>query len=171
MKTWLTKWRISNALDERKPLPPAVERAMAGSAELRRFAVNAATVDQALTKTRHQPTAPASLHAAIMRAVRSSGSSDHSGWQNFWPRLIPASALTLLILLSVFGVHWFSRPPANLSPVAEASSLAMASSALEIGGNLVRAMPGEALSPLSDEMIRLNRDLTNAQNFLLASLP
>ena len=171
MKTWLTKWRISNALDKRKPLPPAVERALAESAELRRFAANAAAVDQALAKTRPEPTDPASLHAAIMRAVRSAETSEPSGWQNFWPRLIPASALTLLILLSVFGVQHFSRPPAATSPVTETSSLAIASSALETGGNLVRAMPGVALSPLSDEMIRLNRDLTNAQNYLLASLP
>lgn len=171
MKTWLTKWRISNALDERKPLPPAVERALAESAELRRFAADAAAVDQTLTKTRPEPTAPASLHASIMRAVHSAESSEHPGWQNFWPRLIPASALALLILLSIFGVHRFSHPAAVISPVAETSSLAIASSALETGGNLVRAMPGAALSPLSDEMVRLNRDLTNAQNYLLASLP
>ena len=66
------------------------------------------------------------------------------------------------------AIH-FSRQP-NTGHI-ESSSLAAASSALDLGGKLVREMPDAALSPLSDEMQRLNRDLTNAQQFLLASLP
>ncbi len=73
MKTWFTKWKISNALDDRQPLPPAVKRAVAQSEELRRFAETAADVDQALKNSRPATETPASLHAAVMRAVRNAG--------------------------------------------------------------------------------------------------
>ena len=50
-------------------------------------------------------------------------------------------------------------------------SLAAAQSALEMGGQMARAMPAAMVSPLTDELNRVNRDLTNTANFLLASLP
>ena len=171
MKTWLTKWRISRALDECKPLPPAAKRALAESAELRHFAANAAAVDQSLASTRPTPAAPPALHESIMRAVRSAKYAEDSARQQFWPGLIPASALTFLILLSVFGVQRFARPPAAVLPAPAASPLAVAHAALASGGDWIQAVPAAALSPLSEEMTRLNRDLTNAQNYLLASLP
>jgi len=44
-------------------------------------------------------------------------------------------------------------------------------SALEFGGTLIREAPDVALSPLSDELQRLNRNLADTGQFLLASLP
>ena len=171
MKTWLTKFRISNALDNRKSLPPAVERAVAQSEELRRFAEIAADLDQALKNSRPVPEISASLHAAIMRAVRAAEPEPAYDWQKIWPRLIPATALALLVLLGIFGASDFSRQPAAILQPAELSSLAVASSVLETGGQLIHEMPDAALSPLNEEMQRLNRDLDGAKNFLLASLP
>ena len=171
MKTWLTKFRISNALDNRKSLPPAVERAVAQSEELRRFAEIAADVDQALKNSRPVPEISASLHAAIMRAVRAAEPEPAYDWQKIWPRLIPATALALLVLLGIFGASNYSRQRAAILQPTELSSLAVASSVLETGGQLIQEMPDAALSPLSDEMQRLNRDLDGAKKFLLASLP
>ena len=171
MKTWLTKFRISNALDNRKSLPPAVERAVAQSEELRRFAEIAADLDQALKNSRPVPETSASLHAAIMRAVRTAEPEPAYDWQKIWPRLIPATALALLVLLGIFGASNYFRQPAAILQPAELSSLAVASSVLETGGQLIHEMPDAALSPLSDEMQRLNRDLDGAKKFLLASLP
>ena len=171
MKTWLTKFRISNALDNRKSLPPAVERAVAQSEELRRFAEIAADLDQALKNSRPVPETSASQHAAIMRAVRTAEPEPAYDWQKIWPRLIPATALALLVLLGIFGASNYSRQPAAILQPAELSSLAVASSVLETGGKLIHEMPDAALSPLSDEMQRLNRDLDGAKKFLLASLP
>ena len=171
MKTWLTKFRISNALDNRKSLPPAVERAVAQSEELRCFAEIAADLDQALKNSRPEPETSASLHAAIMRAVRAAEPEPAYDWQKIWPRLIPAAALALLVLLGIFGASDYSRQPAAILQPAELSSLAVASSVLETGGQLIHEMPDAALSPLNEEMQRLNRDLDGAKNFLLASLP
>ena len=171
MKTWLTKFRISNTLDTGKPWPPAVQRAVAQSEELRHFAENAAALHQALKNSQPEPTVSASLHTSIMRAVRTAESSPVFSWQDSWPRLIAAPTLALLVLLGVAAAIHFSRPPGAGSGHSESSSLAAASSALDLGGKLVREMPDAALSPLSEEMQRLNLDLASAQKFLLASLP
>ena len=174
MKTWFIKLRISNALDEGKPLPQSIKRAMANSAELRRFAENTAALDETLKNTRPAPAAPAGLHAAILRAVRSAESverAESSGWEKFRQRLIPVSALGLLMILGLLGTDRFYRQPAVVAPPASSSSFALASTTLETGDELVQAAPTAALAPLSDEMRRLDRDVTNAQNYLLASLP
>ena len=92
----------------------------------------------------------------------------HPLFSIFHPRSMVAASI---FLLGVFAAIHFSRQPDAGSGHSESSSLAAASSALDLGGKLVREMPDAALSPLSDEMQRLNRDLTNAQKFLLASLP
>ena len=171
MKTWLTKFRISNTLDTGKPWPPAVQRAVAQSEELRHFAENAAALHQALKNSQPEPAVSASLHTSIMRAVRTAEPTPVFSWQIFWPRLIPVSALVVLVFIGVFAVNNFSRHPDAGSKHVESSSLAAASSALDLGGKLVREMPDAALSPLSDEMQRLNHNLASAQKFLLASLP
>lgn len=171
MKTWLTKWKISNALDDRQSLSPAIKRAVAQSEELRRFAETAAGVDQALKNPRPTTETPASLHAAVMRAVRNAEPEPTFDWQKFWPRLLPATAVALLVLLGIFGASHFFRPTTVVSQPAESSSLDIASSALETGGTFVRAMPAATLSPLNDEMRRLRRDLDGTKKFILASLP
>jgi hypothetical protein len=171
MKAWLVKFKISNALDDRQPLPPAVKQAVAQSEELRRFAETAAGVDQALKNSRPATETPASLHAAVMHAVRNAETEPAFNWPKLWPRLLPATAVALLVLLGIFGASHFSRQTATVSQPAESSSLDIASSALETGGTLVRAMPGVTLSPLNDEMRRLHRDLDGTKKFLLASLP
>ena len=166
MKTWLTKLKISSAMDARKSVPRAAADAIEGSNELRRFSENAATLEHALTLSKPMPTAPASLHAGIMRAVRSGQTVESSLWRALLPRLIPASALGLLVLLVAIGPRWAGHP----APTG-ASSLVVASSTLETGGELMRSLPANALSPLSDEMLRLHHDFTNAQDYLMASLP
>ena len=171
MKTWLTKFKISNALDDRKPLSPAIQRAMAQSEDLRGFAEKSVALDQALKNSRPAPEASASLHASILRAVRAAEPTPVFSWQIFWPRLIPVSALAVLVFIGVFAANNFSRHPDAGSKHVESSSMAAASSALELGGTLMREMPDAALSPLSEEMQRLNLDLASAQKFLLASLP
>jgi hypothetical protein len=171
MKKWLAKFRISNALDDRKPLPPAVERAVARSEELRRFAETTAGLDQALKNFRREPEYPASLHAAIMHAVRAAEPEPTFGWQNLSPRLLPAMAIAILVSLGIWGGGHFFHPTKMVSPPAESSALATASSALETGDTLVRIVPGATLSPLNEEMLKLNRDLDGTKKFLLASLP
>ena len=169
MRTWLTKLKISHALDQRKPLPPAAQQAIVRSTDLRQFTENVLAVDRALKKNIPAP-APENLHAGIMRAVRSAESAPDSGWKIWRAQLIPASALGVLLLLVAFGMLRSARQVRVAAP-DKAASLALASATLDAGRALVRTAPEAALDPLATEMRRLNRDLENAQNYLLAAIP
>lgn len=171
MKTWLSKWKISNALDNRKPLSPAMECAVAESEELRSFAERSAELDRALKNSRRDFETSMELHAGIMRAARAAEPDAVSSRQTFWPRLIPATALVLLVFFGVFAANHFFRERATVSKRIDMSSLADASSAIELSGKLASELPDAALSPLNDEGLRLKYDLANAKKFLLASLP
>jgi|ERR1017187_1129445 hypothetical protein len=179
MKFWLTKFKISNALNDRKPLSPAIGRAIDRSEELRRFTEQSSTLDHALKNQLPKPGASAPLHASIMRAVRAAGPTPVAENQRLWPGWISVSSLATVVILSVFlAIQFFDHPEskverADSSKVERADSppLTAASSALELGGRLAREAPAAALSPLSDEMQRLDRDLFNTGQFLLASLP
>jgi hypothetical protein len=98
------------------------------------------------------------------------------------------SSLGLLVLLGVVvGIRFYPKSgsaagvgKSQVSAVidrryrggkADAPTLAAAGSALELGSRLVRGAPGAALSPLSDEMERLEKDWARTEQFLLASLP
>jgi len=171
MKSWLTKFKISNALNERKPMPPAVAQAIARSVELRRFVENSNALDHALKVRLPKSGASAPVHASIMRAVRAAGHAPVAETQSLWPRWIPVSVPILLVLLGGFlAIEFFQNPNNRIQP-GNSHGLAAASSALELGGNLVREAPAIALAPLSEEMQRLDRDLVNTKEFLLACLP
>jgi hypothetical protein len=171
MKSWMNKFQISNALNERKPLPPALGRAIGRSEEARRFAENASALDQALKSQLPRPGTTGSLHASIMRAVRAARHRPVAEPQRGWPRWIPVSSLVLLVLLGVFLAVRFSAHTGSTAGRADSQALAAAASALELGGDWVRGAPSVALSPLSDEMERLDRDWARTEQFLLASLP
>jgi hypothetical protein len=169
MKNWLIKFKISNALNERTPLPPAVRRAMARSEEVRHFAENSSTLGHALKSQLPEPATPAPLHTAIMRAVRAARIESETVNQPIWPHWIPASSMALL-LLGFFLTLRFSTNPAK-TQTADLHPLDDASVALELGGNLVREAPSVAISPLSDEMQKLDHNLSDTGQFLLATLP
>lgn len=69
MKTWLTKFKISNALDAGRALPEQLRRKIAGDAELERFVDCAESLGRSL---RGATIAVPPLHDGIMRAVRAS---------------------------------------------------------------------------------------------------
>lgn len=171
MKTWLTKWRISTALDVGKPLAPTVKRAVANSEELRRFAATTAELDTSLKNSLPASEPPASLHAAIMRSVQAAESKPAFSWQALWPRLISAAAIASLVILGILGVSRRFHSTAVVLHPKESPSLATASSALEASSLLVRKVSDTPLSALNEEMLHLHSDLANAHKILLASLP
>jgi hypothetical protein len=173
MKNWLTKWRISNAVDGGQPLPTTVAPMLAQSADLREFVANTRALELALRNSRPAPATSQALHASIMRAIQSAepARARAFAWAEFRSRLIPAAALSLVLLLGVFGAGHFGKNTEVLANPAASRSLAAAGSAMEISGQLMRVLPDAALSPLNQERQSLNRDLANAQAFLLASLP
>ena len=171
MKSWLIKYKISNALNDRKPLPPEVGSAMARSEAVRRFAENSIALNHALKSQLPMPEDYPLLHDSIMRAVRTSMHARAAEKQPAWPRWVPVSSLGLLVLLGVLmAIQFF--PTTNMKVQHENSqTFAAAGSAIVLGSSLVREAPAVAMSPLSDEMQKLDRNLVDAKKFLLASLP
>jgi hypothetical protein len=172
MKTWLDTFRISAALDAGQPLPPALAQRVAHSDALRQFAERAAHLDQSLKKARPQTAVPAELHESIMRqvcAVRRPVTPARSPWPRW--RWLAAPALAALALTAVW---WTLNRPTSLTPprfVGVGPPLASGMAALEWGEALTRRVPEEVLSPLSEEMTRLEQDLNRSAEFLMASLP
>ena len=75
MKSWLTKLRISTALDSGKALPESLRRKIAADPALERFAYRAESLVRPL---RNLPLADPSLHDGIMRAVRAAAQPEQA---------------------------------------------------------------------------------------------
>ena len=169
MKTWWQKFKISNSLNDRRVSPPNEGAAPEQSAETSQFASECPRLEQALKAERPVVKFPETLHTDIMRAVRAHSRVAVRAPRISWPFWRVAAAVTVLVALLV-GVRF--HPRTSVAPNSGAlSSLAMAGSALDLGGDLVRKAPAEMLSPLAQETQSLNNDLTNAGQFLIASLP
>jgi hypothetical protein len=166
MKAWFAKLKISLSLDSRRPLPPALRQEIDRSEELRRFAEASACLDRALKDSSPNLETPHSLHNSIMRAVREA--QRPLAVRHRWAvrRWLPAPVLALGVVL---GAWWLMHRPT--APRAQPVSLAAAASALDLSEQITQTMPVEVVAPLSDEWDRLNRDVTNTAEFLLASLP
>ncbi len=171
MKSWLLKFKISNALNDGRPLAPALKNALTQSDELRRFEENSSALAHALKSQLPNPRVSGPLHASIMRAVRTAHHAAVAENQSAWPRWIPVSAAAVLVLCGALLVFEFSNNPSSKVQPADSQALAAASAAMEAVGSLVREAPAAAWSPLADEMQRLDRDLVKTKHFLFASLP
>jgi hypothetical protein len=163
MKSWLTKFRISAALDAGRPFPTKLNEEISRSGDLTRFAQRAVAVDSALKGERPWPELPPFLHQRIMHAVEGSRTGSlrtaSPGTVVAW---VVAPALAVAVLI---GAWW------RVQGWAKAKALEPAATALALGSKMPQTAAAKALAPLSDELQRVNRDLEQTKNFLLASLP
>ena len=167
MKLWLTKARISAALDAGKKPSAWLRQRVSGSDELRGFEQEMTALDRALKQSVPRPETPPSLHRSIMQAVQATERPAATRPELTVLRWLPAPALAVFVLLAVWLAPRRPVPPL----VQDMQSLSAATTALDIGGQMARAVPSAVVAPLSDELERLNRDLNNTAQFLLASLP
>ena len=124
-------------------------------------------LDRALKQTAPKLQAPPSLHRSIMLAVQAAERPVDAPRSWSFLKWLPAPALVVLALL----VAWYAQRGPVRPPAPDPQSLAAATTALEMGGQMAQAMPSAVVAPLADELERLNRDLDNTAQFLLASLP
>jgi hypothetical protein len=174
MKSWLSKFKISAALDADDPQSPPNRERSDKPDDVRTFAESVQSVDRAL---RNQPPAfkpPPDLHFTIMNEVRQAARCDsrspRRGTSGFSLRWLPVPGVAALALVAVW---WLLNRPASTPvrhPVTNSSSLEVGP-ALELGANATRDIPPVVVGPLSDELDRINTDLSNTAYFLLSSLP
>jgi hypothetical protein len=135
-----------------------------GAGRARPFAERVQALDQALTGSTPGGTPP-HLHGAIMLAVRREGHRAASGraWALGWRWLAPAAAGVVLVA----GI-WFGG---SERPKASVAELVLVRNTLDASVQIARAVPASALSPLQDELNRVNRDVDNTARALFATLP
>ena len=162
MRTWLEKLRVSLALDADEPRrgKPCDNNA---SEEIKECEKSMRDLDRRLKAARLATPVPTALHASVMRAVRAVADSKERQSAPWFLRWLPAPALAMLLALGL----WLSL---GRSP-HESPSLTAAAAALERGHEMAQKAPEVVLAPLSQEMDNLNRDLKNAVDFLVASVP
>ena len=138
-------------------------------ADLCRFEASLQSLDCRLKSAPVPESVPAGLHSATMRALRTSTKQEEPSVWNQW-RWLTAPAAALLIGVAIW--KFSSQPPVGTNvPKAQPQSLAAATAALDQGRELTQKAPALALAPLSTELDLLNRDLENALNFVMASVP
>ena len=167
MKSWIAKLRISMALDADQPSSAWLRRRPSASAELRGIEQEMLALDRALKEAAPRAEAPGSLHQSIMQAVRAANRPAAAPRQPSMLRWVPVPVFAVMLVL---GVLWVLQSPVR-PPAQTAQPLAAATTALNLGNQMVRTMPSAVVAPLSDELERLNRDLDKTAQFLLASLP
>ncbi len=170
MTSWFSKFRISAAIDSGKPLSESLRGKIARSAELRHFAANARACHDLLAQSPPAVEPPPFLHGSIMGALRAAPPSPAPVRR---PVMALRFAAVLLLAAALSGAVWLGRRPAAPRSVVTARepSLAAAAAVLEMTGEMPRAIPAQIVAPLSNEWTRLDLDLKNAGQFLLASLP
>ena len=167
MKSWIARLRISAALDaEGQPAAP-LRLKPGASAELRAVQQEMVALDALLREAPPRAQVPASLHSSIMQAVRA---ANHPAAAPRRPELLRWLAAPALAAIILIGAVLVLHRPAQ-APEHNAQSLAAATTALQLGNQMVRSGPIAVVAPLSNELDRLNQDLDNTARFLLASLP
>jgi hypothetical protein len=161
MKSWLAKFRISTALDSGRPLPESLRRAIAADSELDRFARRAQDLGRAL---RNPPPGQPALRDSIMRAVRVAARERQ-------PRRAPQTAWLAAsgVLAAVAVICVWMNFHRQASPGAR--SLDGPVVVLEMSEEMPKTMPAFVMAPLSDEWARVDRNVHDTTQVLLASFP
>ncbi len=165
MRTWLAKFRISTALDSGAPLPAKLRQKIAADAELQKFVCRADALGRAL---KHQPPpAGPPLHESIMRAVRESArrGQPRRAPVLFWLTISPALAAVAVVAGACLWLAFHHAAPHG------AGSLDGPARVLEMSEEMPKTMPLAMLAPLSNEWARVDRDMRDTTQVLLASFP
>jgi hypothetical protein len=176
MKNLLTKFRLSNALDEKAggPLPDALREKIAACPELRDFAQRAAALDRGLRRPPAGPGADAMCHQSIMRAVRASAAESAASGAGCSPLPFGRAPMTIGFAAMAAIAIWLAvRPPAPGLPAgaSNAQSLAAAQIVLDVSGEISRSMPDAVVAPLSNELACVDHDIRDTTQFILGVLP
>jgi hypothetical protein len=128
------------------------------------------SVEDALRAGRPETRMPPGLHDAIMNEVRFGGRraprSSVNGHLFFLLRWISVPALAAIAL----ATFWFLHGNSNRRDLQPGSPLAMGS-VLILGDAATRTFPPAVISPLTEELQRVNLDFEKTARHLLASLP
>lgn len=159
MNSWLSKLKISAALDQ-SPARQTADQEV--SSEFADFRARLQALDRALRGGPPPVELPSGLHGGILAAVRSSGPAAS-------PTRLPGyrwalgGALACFLLCGLWAGSHLLRSRLAPSPFTSAASARL--------NQQVAALPTAVLSPLSREWQALNLDFEKTADFILASMP
>ena len=168
MKAWFARMRISVAT--KTCLRPSASRRQTinSSEQPGDSEQEMAALDRALKETAPKIQIPPSLHSSIMRAVQAvERPGARARGELSFLRWLPVPVVVALALM----VIWHSALGPVRLPAQHTEQLSAATTVLQVGGEMARAVPSAVVNPLADELKNINRDLDNTAQFLLASLP
>ena len=130
---------------------------------------NATVLERYLQRPPTNAQVPEDLHDTIMSALRQQRSRPIPAWAQLgipWVRWLatPAIAGCLAIGLLIYRAN----VPKPLNP--SSASFAAPPSAISLGREMADSLPS-TLTPLSDELTRVQQDLDRTRAFLVSSLP
>jgi hypothetical protein len=167
----IAKFKISNAMDKRRPLSDSTQAAIEASSELRAFAQETRALDKALRSPPY-PRADAALHHSIMRAVRATALEPAPRRVSSGLWLAPAAALVALAAIGLWlAGPRASQPTPKMAFALGQSPLATVSAAFDFGGRMSQQMPSEMIAPLSNEWAQVDGDLRGATKAIVDSMP
>lgn len=165
MKKWLTKLRVSAEIDSHRSISESLERKVANSPERRDEFEKMKQLGEALKKS-PQPKAPETLHASILRAVRTSSQQNQPSRANFGLRWAVVSLCALVAIIGTGLLIQTSRMSTQESHVT-----GLATIVFETGNTTVNAMETSMVSPLMKELENIHLDVDKTRDAVLASLP
>lgn len=169
MKSWFWKFRISVALDERRPVASLLRSRIGQCPELQQFEKDTARLSSRLGPPPSTAT-PLALHESIMRRVRAAQVSSSEMANSGSKKWVPISAGASILVLAAGLFLALNHRHGDNSQVAGKVSL-NSPFGLMSAGSLDSAASTPAVAPLTQEWQYLKVDFDNTANFLAASLP
>lgn len=158
MKTWLSRFRMSAALDEPSCGPTSTD----GTArpDQVEFHQSLEAIDRLLKRNPPRPEAPFGLRAAVMKQIREPSARESS---RFGLRWAAGLSCALFLALGALALAYFHRPKFGPSPFTAKATVRM--------NREIAALPSAALAPLSKEWDNLSLDFQRTKDFLVSSVP
>jgi hypothetical protein len=160
MKLFLTKLRISSALDSGKPLSESLRQKIAAEPELRHFVRQS----KAFAADLPPPANDSALHNDIMRAVRAAAREEQSRPAPIFAWLTATATVAGIVVISL----WIGRP---VPPLTAQIPMDAPQAVLEMSQKAQSTVPDAMIAPLTNEWAKVNRDVQNTGAILAASFP
>ncbi len=112
MKSWFTKFRISTALDSRKPMPASLRQKIAADQSLERFVQQA----EALRILPAPLVVDPAMHEGIMRAVAVSARRKEPASAPVLTWLAASGAMAAVVVFGFWLIHPDTQSPELASP-------------------------------------------------------
>ncbi len=161
MKSWWTKFRISSALDARKPLSKSLRKRIAADPELKDFTRRSEELDILLQRPQ---SGNSTLHDDIMQLVRKSRRRDARPTMQMRAPLMRMAAIATMIVFVLLITHPHPAPPRT-------SALNEPFVVLEISENASAAVPSAVIAPLDSEWAKVNSDVKKTTAIIAATFP